>query len=142
MTMRFRSTLLVAFATVLPALAQTAVAQTTERLGTVSFPTSCAASQQPAINCGIALVHDFWYEESQRQFEQILKADPACAIAHWGIAMSLYHQIWNRPSDAVMTQGWSELQKATGAKTDRENEYTPRSTRSLCSPTSPPTTPA
>jgi tetratricopeptide (TPR) repeat protein len=115
--MRFGSTLLVTFASALPALAQTP-----ERLGTVSFPVSCA-SQQVAINRGIALVHDFWYEESQRQFEQILKADPACAIAHWGIAMSLYHQIWNRPSEAVMTQGWSELQKATGAKTEREKEY-------------------
>jgi tetratricopeptide (TPR) repeat protein len=116
--MRFWFTLLVSFGSVLPALAQTA-----ERLGTVSFPVSCAASQQAAINRGIALVHDFWYEESQRQFEQTLKADPACAIAHWGIAMSVFHQIWNRPSEAVMTQGWSELQKATGAKTGREKEY-------------------
>jgi len=116
--MTFRSTLLIALASFLPALAQTP-----ERLGTVSFPTSCMASQQAAINRGIALVHDFWYEESQRQFEQILKADPACAMAHWGIAMSLYHQIWNHPGDTVMTRGWSELQQATGAKTQREKEY-------------------
>ncbi|HKD08564.1 MAG TPA: tetratricopeptide repeat protein [Bryobacteraceae bacterium] len=116
--MTFRSALLIAFASFLPALAQTP-----ERLGAVAFATSCTTSQQAAINRGIALVHDFWYEESQRQFEQILKADPACAIAHWGIAMSLYHQIWNRPGDAVMTQGWSELQKATGAATQREKEY-------------------
>jgi len=58
-TMRFWSTLLVTFASVLPG-----VAQTPERLGTVSFPVSCVASQQVAINRGIALVHDFWYEES------------------------------------------------------------------------------
>jgi len=63
--MRFRSALLVTFASVLPALAQTP-----ERLGTVSFPVSCAASQQAAINRGIALVHDFWYEEAQRQFDR------------------------------------------------------------------------
>ncbi len=116
--MKFRSTLLVTFVCVLPALAETP-----ERLGTVSFPVSCAASQQVAINRGIALVHDFWYEESQRQFEQVLKADPHCAIAHWGVAMSLYHQIWNHPGAAVMTQGWSELQKATGAKSARERDY-------------------
>src|SRR5580692_4487267 len=118
MTMRFRPTLLVTFASVLPALAQTP-----ERLGTVSFSVSCVASQQVAIDRGIALVHDFWYEESQRQFEKILKADPGCSIAHWGIAMSLYHQIWNRPSEAVMTQGWSELQRANGPATEREKEY-------------------
>ena len=99
--------LLIAFASVNPALADTS-----ERLGTVSFPVSCAASQQPDFNRGIALVHDFWYEEARRQFEQILKADPACAIAHWGIAMSIYHQIWNRPNEATMVEGWSELRKA------------------------------
>ena len=89
----------------------------------VSFPVSCVASQHAAINRAVALVRDFWYEESQRQFEQVLKADPACAIAHWGIAMSLYRQIWNRPGEAVMTQGWSELQKAIDPKTGREKEY-------------------
>jgi tetratricopeptide (TPR) repeat protein len=112
------SALLITLACVLPALAQTP-----ERLGTVSFPVSCIASQQAPMNRGVALLHDFWYEESQRQFEQILKADPSCAIAHWGIAMSLYHQIWNRPGEKIMTQGWSELEKATGAKTEREKQY-------------------
>ncbi len=117
-TMRFWSTLLVTFASMLPALAQSP-----ERLGTVSFPVSCAESQQVAINRAVALVHDFWYEESQRQFEQILKADPPCAIAHWGVAISFYHQIWDHPSEAVIAKGWAELQKATGAKTEREKEY-------------------
>jgi tetratricopeptide (TPR) repeat protein len=117
--MRFCSTTLL----VTLACALAGRAETTERLGTVSFPVSCVASQQAAFNRGVALVHDFWYEEAQRQFEQIVKADPACAMAHWGIAMSIYHQIWNHPGESVMTQGWSELQKATDAKTDREREY-------------------
>src|SRR4051794_23171663 len=98
-------------------------AQTSERLGTVAFNVSCAPAQQAAFNRGIALVHDFWYEEAQRQFEAIVKADPACNMAHWGIGMSIYHQIWNRPGPAVMTRGWTELQKAAGAKTDRESQY-------------------
>ena len=98
-------------------------AQSTERLGTVSFPVSCAPSQEAAFNRGVALLHDFWYEEAQRQFEQILKADPSCSMAHWGIGMSIYHQIWNRPGEAVMAQGWSELQQATSATTSREREY-------------------
>lgn len=116
--MKFCFALLITFALALPLLADTP-----ERLGTVSFSVSCAVSQQAAINRGVALVHDFWYEEAQRQFEQIVKADPACAIAHWGVAISLYHQIWNRPGEAVMKQGWSELQKAAAAKTARERDY-------------------
>src|ERR1700728_3865632 len=59
-----------------------------EHLGTVSFPVSCSPSVQASFNRGIALVHDFWYEEARPQFEKIVAADPSCAMAHWGIAMS------------------------------------------------------
>lgn len=104
-------------------LALSTFAQTAERLGTVSFSVSCAPAQQAAFNRGVSLVHDFWYEEAQRQFEAIAKADPSCAMARWGIGMSIYHQIWNRPGPTVMARGWSELQQATNAKTDRERDY-------------------
>lgn len=112
--------LVVTFASVVPAFAQKP-----EQLGSVAFSVSCEAQQQAAFNRGVALVHDFWYEEAQRQFEQILKTDPSCAMAHWGIAMSIFHQIWNRPSQTVMSQGWSELQKAQSpaARTERERDY-------------------
>ncbi len=96
-----------------------------ERLGTVSFANSCSQSVQPSFDRGVALLHDFWYEEARHQFERIAKDDPGCAMAHWGEAISEFHQIWNRPDDAVMAYGWDELQKAqaAGAKTDREREY-------------------
>ena len=71
-----------------------------ERLGTVSFSVSCSPAVQDSFNRGVALLHDFWYAEAQPQFERIAKADPTCAMAHWGIAMSVFHQIWDRPDDA------------------------------------------
>jgi tetratricopeptide (TPR) repeat protein len=96
-----------------------------ERLGTVSFSVSCAPSVQADVNRGVALLHDFWYEESKPQFERILEADPSCAIAHWGITMSTFHQIWDRPNDATLAAGWKEMQAAQAqpAKTAREREY-------------------
>ena len=96
-----------------------------ERLGTVSFSISCAANVQAPFNRGVALLHDFWYEEAQRQFNEIAKADPNCAMAHWGAAMSYFHQIWNRPDKDAMAQGWAEMQKAQSppAKTPRERAY-------------------
>ncbi len=96
-----------------------------EHLGTVSFPVSCSKAVQPFFNRGVALLHDFWYAEALPQFEQIAKADPACAMAHWGIAMSVFHQIWSRPDADAMKQGWQEVQTAQslGAKTEREREY-------------------
>jgi tetratricopeptide (TPR) repeat protein len=96
-----------------------------ERLGLVDFPVSCSPAVRAQFNRGIALQHDFWYTEAQPQFERILKADPTCAMAHWGIAMSVFHEIWNRPGDDIMAMGWRELQAAKKhpAKTAREREY-------------------
>lgn len=94
-----------------------------EQLGTVSFSVSCSPAVSGDFNRGVALLHDFWYEEARPQFERILKADPACAMAHWGIAMSGFHQIWDRPDAAGMSEGWREMQAAQSAKTPRERAY-------------------
>ncbi|MGA8940761.1 MAG: hypothetical protein WB439_16480 [Acidobacteriaceae bacterium] len=100
-------------------------AQMQERLGTVDFPVSCGAEVQPYFNRGVALQHDFWYEEAQAQFERIVKADPKCAMAHWGVAMSAFHEIWDRPDPESMKVGWEQMKEAEalGAKTARERAY-------------------
>jgi len=96
-----------------------------EQLGTVTFPTSCAPAVQASFERGVALLHSFWYEEAEKQFAAVAQKDPKCAMAHWGVAMSFYHQLWSRPDEATLKQGWEEIQKAqsAGAKTAREREY-------------------
>ncbi len=96
-----------------------------EKLGTVNFPVSCTTSQQAAFNRGVALLHDFWYDRAEQQFQAIAAADPTCAMAYWGQAMSLWHQIWDRPSEATMKRGLALVQKGQqiGAKTQRERDY-------------------
>lgn len=93
-----------------------------ERLGTVVFPVSCAAATQKPFNRGVALLHDFWYEEAHAQFERIVTSDPGCAMAHWGVAMSAFHQIWDRPDEAARKLGWAEMEKAEALKTGTERE--------------------
>jgi tetratricopeptide (TPR) repeat protein len=97
----------------------------TEKLGNVSFPISCAPDSQKPFERGVALMHSFGYEEAEAQFVEITQKDPACAMAHWGIALSLFHQIWERPEEPALKRGWSEIQTAQklGAKTDREQGY-------------------
>jgi tetratricopeptide (TPR) repeat protein len=98
---------------------------TTDQLGTVHFPVSCAPSVQKPFERGVALLHSFWYEEAEKEFEQIAKDDPQCAMAHWGIAMSVWHQLWNHPDAATVKRGQAEVKKAKSqhAKTDRERAY-------------------
>jgi tetratricopeptide (TPR) repeat protein len=96
-----------------------------EQLGKVSFPISCAPDSQKPFERGVALMHSFGYEEAEAQFVEITQKDPACAMAHWGVALSLFHQIWERPEPPALKRGWQEIEKAQklGAKTDRERGY-------------------
>ena len=96
-----------------------------EKLGKVSFPISCAAGSQAEFERGVALLHSFGYEEAQEQFVELNKKDTGCAMAHWGIAMSLFHQIWERPEDATLRQGHEQIEAArqVGASTERERAY-------------------
>jgi hypothetical protein len=110
-----------------------------EQLGKVSFPVSCAPASQQAFNRGIALMHSFQYEDAEAQFAEIAKADPSCAMAHWGIALSYFHQIWERPQEPVLTRGHDQMVMAQklGAKTARENDYIAALAIYYHNPTSP-----
>lgn len=96
-----------------------------EKLGNISFPISCLPDSQKPFERGVALMHSFGYEEAEAQFTEITKNDPACAMAHWGVALSLFHQIWERPGEPVLKRGWSEMEQAQklDAKTDRERGF-------------------
>jgi tetratricopeptide (TPR) repeat protein len=98
---------------------------TTDQLGMVHFPVSCAATVQKPFERGVALLHSFWYEEAEKEFEQIAKDDPQCAMAHWGIAMSIWHQLWNQPDAATIKRGQAEVKNAKSLhpKTGRERDY-------------------
>jgi tetratricopeptide (TPR) repeat protein len=96
------------------------------QLGTVHFPVSCAAAVQKPFQRGVALLYSFWYEEAEKEFLQIAKDDQHCAMAHWGVAMSLWHQLWNEPDEKVIARGRDEVHKAQAASkkvTARERDY-------------------
>src|SRR6202451_2432698 len=96
------------------------------QLGTVRFPVSCAAAVKKPFQRGVALLHSFWYEEAEKEFLQIAKDDRNCAMAHWGVAMSLWHQLWNQPDEKVIARGLNEVHKAQAADkkvTARERDY-------------------
>ena len=98
-----------------------------EKLGSVSFSTSCAPDVQKQFQRGVAMLHSFWYEEAERAFTDVAKADPHCAMAQWGIAMSYFHPIWDArgPDAAILKKGAEAVEKAkaASAKTDRERDY-------------------
>ena len=91
--MRTAASLLAVALAATPLLAQHDHEHTAGTLGTVSFPTSCAAPVQPDIDRAVAMLHSFWFERAAETFRKVATADPSCAMAHWGVAMTL----WGNP---------------------------------------------
>src|SRR5215470_12793005 len=107
-------------------LAHPAVAQSDDdKLGKVHFETSCNAETQKLFDRGMLYQHSFWYRASQKMFEDTLKADPACSIAYWGIALSLLWNPHSAPPAKNLADGAAAIEKAraVGFKTEREQAY-------------------
>ena len=96
-----------------------------QQLGRVSFPNSCKAEAQPALVKGLALLHSFQYRESEAAFKAAADLDAGCAMAEWGKAMALYHQLWDFPQGHTMRHGLENVEQAQkiGAPTSRERGY-------------------
>ena len=99
----------------------------TEKLGTVSFATSCNPSAQKQMNRAVALLHSFQFSRAIDGFNAALKSDGSCAIAHWGIALSQWGNPFApglRPA-AQLEQGLRAAQDGPSApaRTERERAY-------------------
>jgi hypothetical protein len=94
------------------------------KLGRVSFSVSCKAEVQPDFNRAVALLHSFTYSAARDTFRSVSQKDPSCAMAHWGIAMSYYHQLWE-PAIVPGSNGQQEIEQARriAAKTERERGF-------------------
>ena len=108
------------------ALASGAIGQQDDKLGKVSFPTSCAPAVQAEFDRGVAMLHSYWFLIARRKFEGILQQDPTCAMAYWGVAMDLLgNTLATTPSRADAQAAWEALEKAraVGPKTQRERDW-------------------
>ena len=97
-----------------------------EELGKVSFATSCRPAVQQQFDRGVALLHSFAYTPAENAFQGVAKLDSQCAIAHWGIAMTYFHPLWDPPlSPATIPTALREIQLARkiGANSERERSF-------------------
>jgi tetratricopeptide (TPR) repeat protein len=122
------SHLVLLFALAVPGLAQADdTASQSGPLGKVSFPTSCDPKVQPAFERAVAMLHSFWYSAGEKAFRDVLKDDPQCAIATWGIASILMSNPLAgqgaSPKGAEQAQAAIDEGRRIGAKTERERGY-------------------
>ena len=93
--------------------------------GKVSFAVSCKTNLQPRFDAALAALHSFWYGQAFKEFTAITEADPDCAMAYWGIAMSVWNQLWAPPRPNNLQQGQEAIEKARSItrKSPRESDY-------------------
>lgn len=96
------------------------------QLGHVDFVVSCNRQAQTTFNEAVAWLHSFEYERAGAIFGEILDRDPSCAMAYWGMAQSLWHQLWaTPPSQVSLAKGADYVKRALALATtsDRETSY-------------------
>jgi tetratricopeptide (TPR) repeat protein len=95
------------------------------QVGRVHFPISATPAAQAQFDRAVAMLHSFWYEELQREFAKVSELDPDCAMSYWGMAMGLWHPLWDPPDTNSLRAGLAAIEKGKkiGTRTERERAY-------------------
>jgi tetratricopeptide (TPR) repeat protein len=97
-----------------------------EKLGVVSFPISCQPEVQQQFDRGVALLHSFAYADARSAFQAVAAQDQRCAMAHWGIAMTYFRQLWDPPIlPETVSSAHNEIERSRqlGTNSDRERNF-------------------
>ena len=94
-------------------------------VGVVAFANSGAAAAQPAFLRGLALLHNFEYDDAAESFRKAQELDPGFAMAYWGEAMTHTHPIWmqqDRDAALAVLQRLAPAAEARAAKAPSARE--------------------
>ncbi|HEY7642448.1 MAG TPA: hypothetical protein VH814_22130 [Steroidobacteraceae bacterium] len=97
-----------------------------EHFGSTHLAISCSAEVQPQFDRAVAMLHSFFYPETVKAFAAIAAAEPSCAMAYWGVAMSQRPNPLVPPfSKELLQAGWQAVQqaRAANAPTERERDW-------------------
>ena len=94
--------------------------------GRVHFATSCSPAVQESFDRAVAMLHSFFYPETEKAFRAVVDQDPLCAMGYWGLAISQRPNPLTAPfPPALLKLGWENIEKARAVKppTPRERDW-------------------
>jgi tetratricopeptide (TPR) repeat protein len=95
-----------------------------KQFGDVAFEVSCSEKVRKDFNLAVSLLHSFEYDEAEKIFAKVIDAEPGCAMAYWGVAMSNFHPLWTPPTQAEFEKGAKAIAVAQSlTKSKRESGY-------------------
>lgn len=78
----------------------------------VDLQTTCVTKADAAVDEGLSLLHNMMYIAAEAAFSRAAEADPACAMADWGVAMANFHPLWpGGPVEAETQRGTQAAQR-------------------------------
>jgi hypothetical protein len=84
-----------------------------DSIGTVNFRADCAQDLRAGVDHALGMMHHMMYTQARDEFEAIRQSDPGCAMAHWGVATSLFQPLWGTtPRAADITRGRESIREA------------------------------
>lgn len=114
---------LLLFACAVTDLASARDANSDPQLGQLHFPVSCADEAQEAFDHAVMLLHHMTYPQAQAAFTRVTELDPDCAMAHWGVAMTVFHPLWpDRPGPDELRLGLEAVRRAQALEPPTERE--------------------
>jgi len=95
------------------------------QFGKIRFAFSGSKKISADFNLAVSLLHSFEYEEAEKVFAKVIRQEPNCAMAYWGIAMANFHALWAPPSPAELEKGAKAISIARSItpKSRREADY-------------------
>ncbi len=106
--------------------ATAAAAHDDHKLGKIDFKVSCNAEASRHFTTGMLLQYNYHWGPARKAFDNAAAADPACGMAHYGIALTFMDNILGgAPSPKQLADGRASLANArtVGLPTAREKDY-------------------
>ncbi|MDE1465909.1 tetratricopeptide repeat protein [Spartinivicinus poritis] len=97
-----------------------------KNIGKIEFPISCSDDARQKFERALVLLHHMMYAQAKEHFTDLTQQEPNCAMAYWGVAMTLFQPLWpGRPSEEKLDEGWQAINKAKTIQTisPREKSY-------------------
>jgi tetratricopeptide (TPR) repeat protein len=87
-------------------------------IGAVDFGADCAVAAGGRVDWALGLMHHMMYEQARALFAEVAEEDPSCAMAHWGVATTLFQPLWpDRPDSEALQRGWAATEQARSVVT-------------------------
>ncbi|CAM3624991.1 hypothetical protein [Halomonas lysinitropha] len=104
-------------------------------IGTIDFQANCDDAVRADVDHALGMMHHMMYARARAEFEAVVRANPGCAMGHWGVATTLFQPLWaTTPSEGDITLGRRSIQKALDAVEDPRERQLVEATAAFFAP--------